>query len=229
MLDAPTAAEQQALPVSKKQRVRKTALPTPPETPSAKSMKLKLVIPEPELTPTEENKLKRRKACAKKWRSKLQRPYPSKKELSEAYNLKLMRHYSKPLLPKDPNFITPPIDRSPRVDKLRRHFPIPPLSTGINITKPYSAITYHNAPASDEQERQEAMLEVNKRITNSEEAQRLAWQCFSTPEDRVDNGRDAMIHSALWDDDLLREDQGLPNKLPGWRKTYTSRFAKERV
>lgn len=232
ILDAPTAAtEPQALPVPKRQRLRKSALPTPPTTPvkkAAKTMKLKLTIPEAKLTRTEENKIKRREACARKWKSKLQRPYPSKKELADSYNLKLMRHYPKPFTPKDPNFIIPPIDRSPRVDKLRRHFPVaPPLSTGINITKPYSATATHRAPTSDEQERQEAMLEANKRITNSEEAQRLAWQCFSTKEDRRDNGREAMMLSALWEDDLDREDRGLPNKLPGWRKTFTSRFAKE--
>lgn len=70
----------------------------------------------------------------------------------------------------------------------------------------------------------------NKAITRTEEAQRLAWKCFATPEvGRIDRGREAMMESGLELADMANEEYGEANDLPEWRKKYTGRFAKERV
>ncbi|EAT84384.2 hypothetical protein SNOG_08108 [Parastagonospora nodorum SN15] len=72
-------------------------------------------------------------------------------------------------------------------------------------------------------------LKMNKNITKSEAAQRLAWKSFSATErDRIDRGREAMMESGLIVDDLNSEQRGTKNGLPEWRKKNTGKFAREK-
>lgn len=71
-------------------------------------------------------------------------------------------------------------------------------------------------------------LQANKRITGSEEAQRLAWLAFSLPEQgRTDRGCETMMQSGLVTDDLRLEAAGKRNALPEWKKHCTGRFTKK--
>lgn len=193
---------------------------TPPTSAleSAPTMRLSLSIPQPELSRAEQNVLERRRAAANRWKPKLQRAPPKTKEVSDAYPLKLMRHYPAPSVFREPDFIKPRIHRSNRVDRLIQRFP---LSTASNVgSTATSQGPIMVVPKT-------LQLQANIQVTKSEQAQRLAWSCFSaTEEDRIDRGREAMIVSGLDWDELLKEHNGRPNQLPEWRKGTTGRFAK---
>lgn len=221
--------------MSKKRRICEQAIPTPPVTPelAINTVNLKLTIPLKELTKEEQRTLKLRRASAERWKPKLQRPFPSRKEITEAYSLKLLRHYTNEDAPPVPNFVAPRIDKSPRVEGLLKQFPV--LSTSSTQSESIGdaqdrAIPSPDVSETDDFEKHKLQLQANKTITKSEYAQRLAWQNFSKPEsDRVDRGRNAMVQSALWDHDLDKESAGLSNELPEWRKTRTGKFAKEKL
>jgi hypothetical protein len=209
---------------------RRSDLPTPPSSPPlervVRTMRLKLEIPKPELTKEEQRALKLRPLYAQRWRPKLQRPFPKNKEIKDAYKYKLMRHYTDPLAPAISNFFKPRIDRSPRVENLLKRFPLPATSFGASNTETGNSREAMLAEWARTRTQIE-QLRNNMRITSSESAQKLAWEAFSSREqDRVDRGREAMMQSGLWSDDLLKESYGVANELPEWRKTRTGRFAK---
>ncbi|KAF1842040.1 uncharacterized protein K460DRAFT_380005 [Cucurbitaria berberidis CBS 394.84] len=196
-------------------------------------MRLNLKIPQKELTKDDQRTLKIRRASAERWKPKLQRPFPARREIKEAYNLKLMRHYPNQLDSTEPNFVKPHIDRSPRVDELLRQFPIP-VATSISAsaqtdnTNVYATPVLPTQAEIDELEKQRMLLKANRIITRSEYAQRLAWKNFSSRErNRIDRGREAMLHSGLCENDLEKESAGQHNQLPEWRKRHTGRFARE--
>jgi hypothetical protein len=216
---SPTDWEDDAIHTPKAS-LRALSIPTPPASTAGTDSRpvykrLRLIIPQPEPSKENERKLATRRAAAERWKPKLQRPPPKGKEISAAYNLKLLRHYTRHSTPPAPNFIKPRIDTSPRVSRLLKQFPL--LSTPIT---PAAA-----TPTQDAIE----ILQANKRITKSESAQRLAWQSFSaTEKDRVDRGREAMMESGLVVADLWKEMDGAANQLPEWKKLHTSRFAREK-
>jgi hypothetical protein len=203
---------------------------TPPTSAPLETISLRLTIPHDK--PTKENRrtLAIRRAAAERWKPKLQKPFPKCKEISNAYKLKLLRHYPKPLHYSEPNFIKPHIDISPRVTSLLRKFPKVDTSAS---SPPSSAAGF--APVGQptptqilQTEEDYTRLRQNKLITRSEQAQQLAWKSFSTTEkDRIDRGREAMLESGLVVNDLIKEDKGLRNGLPEWRKMRTGRFAKK--
>ncbi|KAH9871688.1 hypothetical protein J1614_005943 [Plenodomus biglobosus] len=207
---------------SKRQRVGQTEIFTPPVSPQVLPQPLRITIPHEELTNTEQRILKLRIGHAERWKPKLQRPFPTKAEIKQAYQFKLMRHYTDPRTVPEPNYIKPHIDRSQRVDKLRSDFP--GLSTSTSSTS-------LNTKSREEDSRfspslAKMQLERNKAITKSEAARYSAWKNFSSrEEDRIDRGREAMIESGLSQEELTKESMGEPNKLPGWRKEYTSKYA----
>lgn len=215
----------------------KTAFLTPPSSPLyllSHTVRLSLDIPQKELSKDEQRTFKIRRASAERWKSKLQRSFPSKKEIREAYSGKLMRHYGGCLTIAESNFMKPRIDRSPRVENLLRRFPL--LSTNLmpavsaTASKPYDSMSSHTSPDEDEVEKHRTLLKRNKAITRSQHAQRMAWRSFSSRErDRIDRGREAMMQSGLWEDDLEKEDRGKPNALPEWRKANTGFFAREQL
>lgn len=194
-------------------------------------MCLRLIIPQKELTKNEQRMLKIRRASAKRWRSKLQRPFPIKREIKEAYTFKLMRHYPNQLVAPLPNFVKPTIEKSLRVDRLLKRFPV--LSTSFMAMKPMLEVDCYGSskpPTSadpDNFEKDTRNLRANKGITKSEYAQWLAWKNFSSREpDRVDRGREAMMESGLEEDNLVKEETHQQNQLPEWRKLKTGKFAK---
>lgn len=176
--------------------------------------RLRLTIPKPELTKEDHRKLAIRKTAAERWKSKLQRPPPKSGEITAAYNLKLLRHYTRHSTTPAPNFIKPQIDTSPRVRRLLKQFPLLSAASIVNTSNPTQEAV--------------SILQLNKRITKSETAQRLAWEAFSaTEKDRVDRGREAMMESGLVVSELYKEMEGAANELPEWKKLNTSRFAEE--
>ncbi|KAH5099521.1 hypothetical protein HBI21_053840 [Parastagonospora nodorum] len=201
-------------------------LSTPPET-----MSLRVTIPEPVVTKDDQRALAIRRAAARRWIPKLQGPFPKRREIGEAYKLKLMRHYTSPTTSSEPNFIKPHIDVSPRVDRLRQRFPkvltsIPKLN--LQVPGPM-ACAPPKATQGRKSEENNMQLKMNKNITKSEAAQRLAWKSFSATErDRIDRGREAMMESGLMVDDLNSEQRGTKNGLPEWRKKNTGKFAREK-
>ena len=202
--------------------------PGPPISVETPTMDLKVVIPERQISPEEQRRIKLRVAAARRWIPKLQKPFPSKKEIKDAYQYKLMRHYTdgQAQVP----VVRPHIDTSPRVDVLRRRFP---LLKPTSVTPSSSASIYRTGRSkgrkvmdSDVLVRDQMLLQQNKAITQSPLAQKLAWEAFSSREaDRIDRGREALICSGLWDNDLEKEAQGLANNLPEWRKARTGQFA----
>jgi hypothetical protein len=213
---------------------RNSDLLTPPLSPppelQARTMCLKLEIPRPEISKEEQTKLKMRQSHARRWIPKLQRPFPKNTEIKEAYQYKLMRHYTDQLAPAISNFIKPRIDRSPRVESLLKRFPLVPNSFDVPISAAYTTAA-KTSRGRNEDVSNEVMnnreLQKNMSITSSVSAQKLAWEAFSWREqDRIDRGREAMMQSGLWTDDLARENVGMANELPEWRKTRTGRFAK---
>jgi hypothetical protein len=212
---------------------RNSDLLTPPLSPppelAARTMRLKLEIPRPEISKEEQTKLKMRQSYARRWIPKLQRPFPKNTEIKEAYQYKLMRHYTDPLAPAISDFIKPRIDRSPRVESLLKRFPILPNS-GASSSAAYATTAKtsraHKGDGSNEVTNNRE-LQQNMSITSSVSAQKLAWEAFSSREqDIIDRGREAMMQSGLWTDDLARENVGMANELPEWRKTRTGRFAR---
>lgn len=140
-----------------------------------------------------------------------------------------MRHYTDGDAPVP--VIRPPVNRSQRVDSLRQQFPLlkpPPGASSSADTHETRTPTLHDGDSSEEIARQRVLLQQNKEITQSPLAQRLAWDAFSTREKgRIDRGREAMLHSGLWDDDLGKEARGVANNLPDWRKGNTGQFVRE--
>jgi hypothetical protein len=201
------------------------SLLTPPETPpvsTVRTMHLRLDIPQQAVSNEESEKLKLREAAAEKCEPKLKRPFPRKRQMKVASEIKHMKHYTtnETSVLSESGFIKPHINKSARVDKLLRVFPY--LST-TNAKRP----RYRTQAERDEAKNRARLLEDNKKITNSDYAKRLAWEAFSSREKgRTDRGREAMLVSALEKDDLANEKLGVPNDLPEWRKTRTSRFAK---
>jgi hypothetical protein len=195
-----------------------------------RTIRLKLEIPQLEISKEEQRNLKRRKAAADRWIAKLQKPFPKNKEIKDAYKYKLIRHYTDPLIPAISDFVKPRIDRSPRVETLLKCYPF--LEDSPEASRPSTM-----DPETENSEEamlvdwaeiitQEGALRENMRITSSTSAQKLAWEAFSSRErDRIDRGREAMMQSGLWSDDLLKENFGVANELPEWRKTRTGRFA----
>ena len=206
---------------------------TPPKSSKAvQTLSLRLVIPHTEPTPQEQRTLATRRSCARRWQPKLQRPFPLQSEIKQAYNLKLMRHYPNTPTTTEPNFVKPRIDTSPRVNRLLKRFPLPMhrlvdrngLMNTVHPVYHYQALSTR-ARDVGEAEASNLSLQYNMRVTASEYAQRLAWKNFSTRErNRIDRGREAMLQSGLRTDDLDLEVQGRKNRLPEWRKEYTSRF-----
>jgi hypothetical protein len=210
----------------------KSSLITPPSSVSPETMSLKLTIPQSQLTKGDQRTLANREAAAKRWIPKLQRPFPKRKEITEAYNLKLLRHYPGPASATyvEPNFTKPHIDVSPRVEELLRRFPIVDTSgSNDNATIPsYASIANTTSSQIIFTGKDNVGVRENKATTSLERSRRLAWQCFSSTErDRIDHEREAMMLSGLADDDLVREYRGLQNRLPEWRKDRTGRFATE--
>lgn len=201
------------------------SLVTPPATAS-----LRVRIPQPMLTKEDHRNIKIRQAAARRWVPKLRKPFPKQGEITEAYNLKLMRHYTPSTTKPEPNVVKPRIDTSPRVMNLLRQFPVlNPASNGQTLEAGNPVGTY-TTNAQTAQLRQDANnLQINKMILRSENARRLAWQSFSaTEKDRRDNGRRALMESGLATDDLIKEKRGIKNGLPEWKKRYTGRYAAER-
>lgn len=201
------------------------SLITPPTTAS-----LKVLIPQPVLTKEDHRNIKIRQAAARRWVPKLRKPFPKQREITEAYNLKLMRHYRQSTTTPEPNFVKPRIDTSPRVMSLLRQCPIAfPTSNGQVLEAGNPVGTYTTDAQIAQLKRDANNLQINKKITRSENAKRLAWQSFSSTEkDRRDNGRQTLMESGLATDDLIKEKRGVKNGLPEWKKRYTSRFAAER-
>ncbi|KAI4711075.1 hypothetical protein J4E89_003639 [Alternaria sp. Ai002NY15] len=156
---------------------------TPSKTPSSpdkSTMRLKLEIPRRDISKEEERKLKIRKAAAKRWVPNLQRPPPQLKEINAAYNNKLMRHYTDGTAAPSDNIIRPPINRSARVDALLATLPLQPAQ---KLPKPLS----QEQAEHREQVRVAALLEPNRKITESAYAKELAKEAFSSngkPRDR---------------------------------------------
>lgn len=201
------------------------SLITPPTTAS-----LKVLIPQPVLTKEDHRNIKIRRAAARRWVPKLRKPFPKQREITEAYNLKLMRHYRQTITTPEPNFLKPRIDTSPRVMNLLRQCPIAiPASNGQVLEAGNPVGTYATDAQIAQLRRDANNLQINKKITRSEHAKRLAWQSFSSTEkDRRDNGRQALMESGLVTDDLIKEKRGIKNGLPEWKKRYTSKYAGER-
>jgi hypothetical protein len=209
-----------------------TLLTPPKSAKTPRTLSLRLIIPYTEPSKEEQRTLAIRRSCARRWQTKLQRPFPLQSEIKQAYKLKLMRHYPNTLITTEPDFVKPRIDFSPRVDRLLRRFPLPTYRTvdqdsRSDIVRP---VYYYQALSTRARDVREAeasniSLQYNMTVTASEYAQRLAWKNFSTTErNRIDRGREAMLQSGLRTDDLDLEVQGRRNKLPEWRKKYTSRF-----
>jgi len=186
---------------------------TPSPSPPARKWPLKLTIPHDEPSKAEQRTLKHRSRCAERWKPKLQRPYPSHREIKEAYQYKLMRHYTNHLVAAEPDYIKPRIDRSERVDNIRRDFPAVKPSPKPWISQQESSMWQIN-------------LGLNISATKSKMAQFSAWKNFSSREqDRIDRGREAMMESGLAVEDLEKELEGRPNRLPDWRKVRTGQFS----
>jgi hypothetical protein len=226
-------------------------LVTPPSSATPETMSLKLIIPHKQLTKENHRTLAVREAAAKRWIPKLQKPFPKGKEITEAYKLKLMRHYpspgtcsvtspapfsknspirfqnTSPATYWEPNFVKPPIDYSPRVTELLKRFPkVYTSDPGLQAPASGSASITYTTPTEIEFIGSTIQaLRRNRALTRHESVKRLAWQCFSATErDRTDRGREAMMISGLDEDDLRKEKRGLPNELPEWRKQHTSKF-----
>ncbi|KAF1947630.1 hypothetical protein EJ02DRAFT_390670 [Clathrospora elynae] len=234
-LDTIVAAKKRRLSLPRPDLRLFTPPSSPPSAPVVRTIPLKLQIPQQEITNDDLRKLKIRRAAAERWKPKLQRAFPTSSEIKDAYKYKLLRHYNDTLALTNPtmtNFTKPHIDRSPRVDNLLKRFPL--LSTSLEA--PIAAVYKHGFPVSARAHTEaewenilthKELLKVNKKITRSTDAQKLAWTNFSSQEeDRIDRGREAMLQSGLWDDDLAKEGVGLPNELPEWRKVKTGIFAK---
>jgi hypothetical protein len=211
-----------------------TLLTPPQSSTTPKTLSLSLMIPQNQPSRQEQRTLAIRRASAQRWQPKLQRPFPLQSEIKQAYTLKLMRHYPNALTTVEPNFVKPRIDTSARVDRLLRRFPLPTIRA-INRKDQLDAVhpvCYYKALSVLAHEVREAelsniSLQNNRAITASEYVQQLAWKNFSTQErNRIDRGREAMLQSGLHTDDLDLEVLGRANKLPEWRKEYTSRFRK---
>ena len=254
--DIPPTLPSQKLPSSGTpgQNVPRTLLPKPsglrllipskdlPPTPSPSvaagtTMALKLAIPQEQLTRDELAKMNRHKSDALRWQPKLQRPYPNHTEIKRAYPLKLLRHYPDSTVQPEPNFIKPKIDTSPRVSRLLQQFPLleckkqpltpiypnPSPITPASRAIPLSALK----SALEHAEQTNVDLQWNKYMTESDDAQYLAWLAFSIPEQgRIDRGREDMIHSGLDGMDLQLEMNGWPNNLPDWKRPMTGRFVR---
>jgi hypothetical protein len=216
------------------------APPTPPASAErAATMALRLVIPQEATSREQQRMINRHRADAERWKPKLQRPYPNKTEIKSAYPLKLMRHYSDAPAQSDLNFVKPKIDDSPRVSRLLEQFPLidttqPVKSKGAKRSpSPTEPLAQMKTLSSRKEELTDARqahggLQSNITITQTEQAQRLAWQSFAqTERDRMDRGREAMIQSGLFTDDMKMELAGQRNKLPEWKKCNTGRFARE--
>jgi hypothetical protein len=204
---------------------------TPPSSATPETMSLRLIIPQPVLTKEDHRTLAIRRAAAERWRPKLQKPFPQRKEINEAYKLKLMRHYTASTTSTESNYIKPCIDISPRVNKLRERFPRMLTSIDkLRVLAPDFALAVSSTPIQDRKAEDNILqLMENKNITRSEKAQRLAWQSFSATErDRIDRGREAMMESGLVMGDLYKENHGAKNGLPEWRKRHTGKFSKEK-
>jgi hypothetical protein len=211
---------------SQPDQVLTPAASSPPET-----MSLRLIIPHPVLTKEDHRSLAIRRAAAERWESKLQKPFPKRKEVSEAYSLKLMRHYPSPTASPESNFVKPHIDISPRVITLLERFPrLCTSNQDLQVPATQFTPTAPHIIARDVRTMDGRMrLRINKDITKSEQAQRLAWQSFSATErDRIDRDREAMMESGLVMEDLINETRGVDNGLPEWKKRKTGRFAKEK-
>lgn len=202
---------------------RTPAMITPPATAS-----LSVVIPQPVLTKDDHRNIKFRQAAALRWKPRLRKPFPKRREITEAYNLKLMRHYKRSNKLPEPNFIKPRIDTSPRVMKLLRQFPAAglPIMGRQRLEAGNPPGTYATTAQISQLEQDAGNLQMNKRITSSEYGRQLAWQSFSATErDRIDNGRRALIESGLVAEDLIKERQGVKNGLPEWKKQFTGKYA----
>lgn len=230
-----STAEYTTTPAMKRQRLspsnpvvtdsmdRQQYLSTPPKTPPQailQKIALKIKIPQKELSQEEERNLKIRVAAAERWKPKLTRPLPCRSETTKAYPLKLMRHYPGHVPSTEKNFIRPKINKSPRVEKILRGFPTLSMKPGIGPT-------VQSRPPLPAQQKDLDALQANKKITKSEAALKLAWENFASPElGRKDRGREAMLQSGLWTDDLIEETNGRRNTLPEWKQWKTGRFAK---
>lgn len=202
---------------------RTPSIITPPATAS-----LTILIPQPVLTKEDHRNIKIRQAAALRWKPKLRKPFPKRREITEAYNLKLMRHYKRSNKQPEPNFVKPRIDTSPRVMRLLRQFPAVGLPTmgGQRLEAGNPPGTYATIAQIPTLEQDAGNLQLNKRITKSEYARQLAWQSFSATErERIDNARQALMESGLVAEDLIKERHGVKNGLPEWKKRFTGKYA----
>jgi hypothetical protein len=194
---------------------------TPPSSAPPETKCLRITIPRQEPTLDERRKLAIRRAAAKRWEEKLERPFPKGKEIRDAYELKLMRHYKRAPGTSEPNFTKPTIDVSPRVVGLLQSFP-------KMVTSPSDLQNQDSSIVAEAQLVESARLKANQDITKSESARQLAWQSFSSTEtDRVNREREAMMESGLIVDDLIKESHGYKNGLPEWKKWRTGKFVAE--
>ncbi|KAH7400704.1 hypothetical protein DE146DRAFT_653688 [Phaeosphaeria sp. MPI-PUGE-AT-0046c] len=141
-----------------------------------------------------------------------------------------MRHYRRSTTKPEPNFVKPMINTSSRVMRLLRQFPITVSTLDEHILGAVNKTGIHaRADHMTKLRLDPENLQINRRITKSESARRLAWRSFSSTErDRRDNGRQALMESGLALEDLVKEHKGIKNRLPEWRKRFTGKYAAER-
>jgi len=174
-------------------RPRKRPMPRKAEMKAAEAIKAAdqstLEIPRRDISKDEERKLKIQKAAAKRWVPNLQKPPPQLKEINAAYNNKLMRHYTDGTAAPSDNIIRPPINRSARVDALLATLPLQPAQ---QLPKPSS----QKQAEHREEVRIAALLEPNRKVTESAYAKELAKEAFSSngkPRDRKSLKRKSMV------------------------------------
>lgn len=204
---------------------------------SPQSAALKVDIPSKPPTQKEETILKQRKAAAKRWESKLQRPMPTASEIKAAYPLKLLRHYKGPADTLPAPIVRPAVQKSARVQGLLNSFTIqskPSVSldmppTGVTVTSP-SGPVQQSTPVhvttwyKPEISKDDINWRTNKTIIQSEFAKELAWKCFSSSDrGKPDWCRSAMMQSGLLSEELVKEHKGETNKLPHWSKYKTEK------
>ncbi|KAF2178890.1 hypothetical protein K469DRAFT_500516, partial [Zopfia rhizophila CBS 207.26] len=192
---------------------------TPPgshheSTQSTQNLDLSLQIPGPEaLTAADKRSQAARKAAATRQIPKLQDPFPTKTEIRNAYDTKLLRHYPAATPTPAPQRLTPIAEKSTRVMNLLKNFPklqIPARGTTVSV---------------EEVELDKKILNENRAHTAGDNAVASARKNFAVLDPVKEEGqnRGYMVESGLDMDDLEDEKRGIPNKLPEWKKWATGR------
>ncbi|KAF2115920.1 hypothetical protein BDV96DRAFT_646095 [Lophiotrema nucula] len=198
-------------------------LPTPPTAGSPPqwrpTMNLRITIPQP-AEPDDHQKrvLAAQKGAAKRWQSKLSNPYPKDAEIRKAYHLKLMRHYTGPPTAPVTN-LKPIAQKSERITRLLKQFP------ALSIPKPQ----LQTPEAQRVNDEAEFHLRKNRAITESSHAVQFATKNFATTEICNKTAtRQALRESGLLSEELRKEERGLKNALPEWKKWRTGEYAQRK-